>query len=104
MGYNWRNIVAVDYAFAAHPYLDESHRVALRFTPSFPNFEGRNFRPNTTITVPREKQRPVYPSPRDPGTKIPDPSVKPAQPAPDTEAPVDGEFEEELEEGEFLEH
>jgi len=68
VGYNWRNIVAFDYAFAAHPSLDESHRVALRFTPSFPKFEGRNFRAAAGgVTVPQGKLRPTYPSPRFPG-------------------------------------
>lgn len=69
MGYNWRRIVAIDYAFAAHPFFDESHRIALRFTPSFPRFEGRSFRPRDTRTVPRETLRPTYPSPYVPGDR-----------------------------------
>src|SRR5690606_6150376 len=55
MGYDWRGILAVDYAFAAHPYLGESHRVALRFTPAFPRFEGRGFRPGATVSVPADR-------------------------------------------------
>jgi hypothetical protein len=109
IGYNWRNILAFDYAFATHPYLDESHRVALRFTPSFPKFEGRNFRPNTvsSVTVPREKLRPTYPPPRQPGTPAPAPApVPPKQIETQKNAPPPPppeEFEEELEEGEILE-
>jgi hypothetical protein len=107
IGYNWRNIVAFDYAFAAHPYLDESHRVALRFTPSFPKFEGRNFRPEPLagrVTVPREKLRPTFPSPRGPGETAPPPEneIKPGT-EPPAPAPQDAEPEEELEEGEILE-
>ena len=71
MGYDWRGILAVDYAFAAHPYLGESHRVALRFTPSFPRFEGRGYRPGPsagTATVPADRLRATYPSPYTPGT------------------------------------
>ena len=45
-GYGWKNIVGVDYAFSAHPSLGQSHRVALWWTPSFPKFEGRGFRPH----------------------------------------------------------
>lgn len=133
MGYNWRGIVAMDYAFAAHPYLDESHRVALRFTPAFPNFEGRNFRPArpARVTVPADRLRPTYPSPHTPPAEIeydpeageilelpaapaPTPTTPralptPAAPAsPPTNAPapaVEEEWEvlEELEEGEFFE-
>lgn len=135
MGYNWRNIVALDYAFAAHPYLDESHRVALRFTPAFPRFEGRNFRPrgSNAVTVPPERLRPAYPSPRAPAPETdydpdageilegpaspapapltppppatPSPRAAPAAPAPPSpSAPPEPEEElEELEEGEFLE-
>jgi hypothetical protein len=66
MGYDWRHILAIDYAFAAHPYLGESHRIALRFTPSFPKFEGRGFRPASSVSV-RERLRPTYPSPYVPG-------------------------------------
>jgi hypothetical protein len=66
MGYDWRHILAIDYAFAAHPYLGESHRIALRFTPSFPKFEGRGFRPASSVAV-RERLRPTYPSPYVPG-------------------------------------
>jgi hypothetical protein len=125
MGYNWRNILAIDYAFAAHPYLDESHRVALRFTPSFPRFEGRNFRPGDRVFVPRENLRPTYPSPytpapdASPAPEVGTPPVTPAtpgtpavpeaQPAPRNEtgkqpdpAPA-APAEEELEEGEILE-
>jgi hypothetical protein len=124
MGYNWRNIVAIDYAFAAHPYLDESHRVALRFTPSFATFEGRNFRPRDPVTVRPERLRPVYPSPSIPAGDIPMPStapvppnlepLKPAETAPKVDSPSPAspppdtqrapEPEEELEEGEILEH
>jgi hypothetical protein len=92
MGYNWRNILGIDYAFSAHPYLDQSHRVSLRFTPSFPRFEGRNFRPRETARVPgrirKPEYRPNYPAP-----------YTPARPAP---APEELE-EEELEEGEMQE-
>lgn len=44
-GYGWRHIVGIDYAFSAHPYLNQSHRLSLWWTPSFPRFEGRGFRP-----------------------------------------------------------
>jgi hypothetical protein len=67
LGYDWRGILAVDYAFAAHPYLGESHRIALRFTPSFPRFEGRGYRPGASATVSPERLRPTYPSPYTPG-------------------------------------
>lgn len=97
MGYNWRNIVALDYAFAAHPYLDESHRVALRFTPAFPRFDGRNFRPRgPEVTVPRERLRPTYPSPRTPASEPEyDPDAgeileAPVSPAPASPAPSPG--------------
>lgn len=113
MGYNWRNIVAIDYAFSAHPYLDESHRVALRFTPSFPAFEGRNFRPadasREKVAVPREKMRPVYPSPSVPTPQEPTPDTKitpdnPPEGLKQAPPPVDPAVpEEELEEGEILE-
>jgi hypothetical protein len=99
MGYDWRGILAVDYAFAAHPYLGESHRIALRFTPSFPRFEGRNFRPGATASVPRERLRPVYPSPHTPGDAevapdtapsrtAPTPAPAPVAPAPSSPAPA----------------
>jgi hypothetical protein len=87
MGYNWRNIVAVDYAFAVHPYLDESHRVALRFTPSFPKFEGRNFRQGqgARVTVPPGLLRPTYPSPHSPGREdVEDAQFEMTEPAPAT--------------------
>ncbi len=128
MGYNWRHIVAIDYAFAAHPYLDESHRVALRFTPAFAGFEGRNYRPRDPVTVQPEKLRPVYPSPSVPAKaeRSVTPSVPPsaaAEPAAETKLQTDskptevapppapngpkatqpGPQEEELEEGEILE-
>jgi hypothetical protein len=93
MGYAWRNILAVDYAFAAHPFLDESHRVALRFTPAFPNFEGRGFRPRPEAADKRRKvpeDTRSYPSPYVPG-----------QPRP--EAAPEAPEEEELEEGEMQE-
>ncbi|HLU69213.1 MAG TPA: hypothetical protein VKZ88_00420 [Fibrobacteria bacterium] len=126
MGYTWRRIVALDYAFAAHPYLDESHRVALRFTPAFPQFEGRNFRPGrpARVTVPADRLRPTYPV--DPYETEYDPEAGeilelPASPAPAPAPPVPAsppasapapaapaerevpEVLEELEEGEFLE-
>jgi hypothetical protein len=122
MGYNWRNIVAIDYAFAAHPYLDESHRIALRFTPSFNTFEGRNFRPRDPVSVRPEKLRPVYPSPSIPESDNPKPSETPIPPQLDQGKPAEStpkvesapaapatpaappEPEEELEEGEILEH
>jgi hypothetical protein len=94
MGYHWRNILGIDYAFSAHPYLDQSHRISLRFTPSFPKFEGRNFRPRepqrNRDRIPRPDYRPTYPSPYTPGKPLPDP------------APEELE-EEELEEGEIQE-
>ena len=43
-GYRWRGILGLDYAFSPHPLLGDSHRLALQFTPSFPRFQGRNFR------------------------------------------------------------
>lgn len=122
MGYNWRRIVAIDYAFAAHPTLDESHRVALRFTPAFASFDGRNFRPGPAgepVRAPRENLRPVYPSPRTPGAESPAPTPdapganETGQPETKNDSPAPAEMppevleevlEEELEEGEFLEH
>lgn len=105
IGYDWRGILAVDYAFAAHPYLDESHRIALRFTPAFPRFEGRRFRPGASVAVPAERLRPTYPAPRVPGRPAPE-SVAPSPEAPDTAtppAPHEEVLEEILEEGELLE-
>jgi hypothetical protein len=91
MGYNWRHIVGIDYAFSNHPSLDQSHRISLRFTPAFPKFEGRNFRPRAVAannrTIPKPDYRPNYPSPYTPGNT-----------APETPVP-----EEELEEGEMQE-
>jgi hypothetical protein len=91
MGYNWRDIVGIDYAFSTHPYLDQSHRLSLRFTPAFARFEGRNFRPREAARAPRALPKPDYrpsrPSPYTPGTPPPE------------EAPE----EEELEEGEMQE-
>ena len=101
MGYNWRNIVGIDYAFSTHPYLDQGHRIPLRFTPVFPKFEGRNFRPrevamNGGRTVPKPNYPPNYPSPYAPG------KVTPGTPVP--QDPNTGEeLEEELEEGEIQE-
>ncbi len=43
-GYDWHGILGVDYAFSPHPLLGDGHRLALQFTPSFPRFQGRNFR------------------------------------------------------------
>lgn len=106
IGYDWRGILAVDYAYAAHPYLDQSHRVALRYTPSFPRFEGRSFRPRDPLPAAPGRPRPVYPSPSMPAR--PAPSVRPAQESPrdiPREIPDAPEvLEEELEEGEILEH
>ncbi|HLU69288.1 MAG TPA: hypothetical protein VKZ88_00810, partial [Fibrobacteria bacterium] len=133
MGYNWRGIVALDYAFAAHPYLDESHRVALRFTPAFPNFEGRNFRPGGRAAA-RPDTRRRTPSPaRAPGPGVeydaesgeilerapmpaspPGPSSVPPVPVPSSPPVIQEQREvleileepeelEELEEGEFYE-
>ena len=45
VGYSWKKILGVDYSFSPHPDLLSLHRVALHFTPSFPKFNGRNFRP-----------------------------------------------------------
>ncbi len=95
IGYNWRNIVGIDYAFAAHPYLDESHRVALQFTPAFPNFDGRNFRPREER--PRAS-REYYPSPYVPGRPARDTTT------PDTTTGQEwDDWGDELEEGELIE-
>lgn len=98
LGYSWRNIIGIDYAFAAHPYLDESHRVALQLTPAFPNFEGRNFRPRETRPRESEDPRQYDPSPYVPG--------RPDSGTTDPESASDEEWdywEDELEEGELLE-
>ena len=86
IGYDWRGILAVDYAYAAHPYLDQSHRIALRYTPSFPRFEGRSFRPRDPLRVPSERMRPTYPSPSTPARPVTPP--RPGQSAPDTQREV----------------
>lgn len=44
VGYSWRQILGIDYSFSPHPDLLSTHRVSLHLTPSFPKFEGRNFR------------------------------------------------------------
>ncbi len=105
IGYDWRGILAIDYAFAAHPYLDESHRIALRFTPAFPRFEGRGFRPGASVRVPAERLRPTYPAPYVPGAPAPE-MPAPAAEGADSAAPEAHEevLEEVLEEGEILEH
>ena len=63
VGYNWRNIVGVDYAYSSHPRLSNSHRVAIRLTPSFPRFEGRGFRPKAKGSSPAPSSTPMTLSP-----------------------------------------
>jgi hypothetical protein len=110
MGYHWRNRLGIDYAFSAHPFLDQSHRVSLRFTPVFPKFEGRNFRPRDASTPRVRAPGPDYrnyPSPYTPGKVVPAPTPRPAPgsptPAEPREEPPAEEMEEQLEEGEMLE-
>jgi hypothetical protein len=67
-GYNWKNRVGIDYAFSAHEGLSASHRVALQFTPSFPRFEGRGFRPGEMGARPGSEIR------REPGSGAPTPA------------------------------
>lgn len=45
LGYTWKKVLGLDYSFAPHPDLLATHRIALQFTPAFPKFNGRNFRP-----------------------------------------------------------
>lgn len=47
IGYSWKKILGLDYSFAPHADLLASHRIALQFTPAFPKFNGRNFRPGS---------------------------------------------------------
>lgn len=64
-GYGWHHIAGIDYAFTSHPYLSQNHRLALWWTPSFPRFEGRNFRPKSRLVKPTivhavdEEEQPV---------------------------------------------
>jgi hypothetical protein len=44
IGYNWRHVLGLDYAFIPHPDQLSSHHLSLQFTPSFPKFKGREFR------------------------------------------------------------
>ncbi len=45
IGYTWHKTLGLDYSFTPHPDLLSTHRVSLQFTPVFPKFSGRNFRP-----------------------------------------------------------
>lgn len=47
IGYNWRQILGLDYTFTPHPDLLSTHRISLNFTPAFPKFDGRDFRRRT---------------------------------------------------------
>ena len=81
-GYGWHHIVGIDYAFTSHPYLSQNHRLALWWTPSFPRFEGRNFRPKSKNIKPvvhaveeeeepqAEEKIPVAPKVQDKENKI----------------------------------
>ena len=81
IGYTWRQMLGVDYSFSPHPDLLSSHRIALRFTPAFSKFNGKNY---------RRKRQDVSP----PGVPIsgnqdalPTPVSKPIVPKPTPEKP-----------------
>ncbi|GEM_PF-1536785 len=65
VGYTWRHIVGLDYSFTPHPDLLSTHRVSLEFTPSFPKFQGRDYRY-------RGSPRPVSPNPSGPSEANPE--------------------------------
>lgn len=47
VGYGWRNILGVDYAFTTSQDLGDSYRLSLWWTPVFSRFDGRGFRPKS---------------------------------------------------------
>lgn len=111
LGYTWKKVLGLDYSFAPHPDLLSTHRIALQFTPAFPKFNGRNFRPGRTEPNEGEKgtTNPVHPSA---ATPVESPSALPPQLEPAPSQPVPSqkpspsqpkeqlEEEEEVEEGE----
>lgn len=99
IGYTWRNILGLDYSFAPHPDLLASHRIALQFTPAFPRFNGRGFRPGRKEAAKPAPVRPsvVMPAADEPGVElrevlekppIPPPPAAPAAPAPPAPSPA----------------
>ncbi|MEO7426281.1 MAG: hypothetical protein ABI036_13920, partial [Fibrobacteria bacterium] len=57
IGYDWRHILGLDYSFSPHPGLLSTHRISLQFTPSFPKFSGRRFRPHAEGQAPRQESQ-----------------------------------------------
>lgn len=51
IGYDWRHVLGLDYSFSPHPGLQSSHRISIQFTPSFPRFNGRDFRNRASRSI-----------------------------------------------------
>jgi hypothetical protein len=83
IGYNWRQRLGLDYSFTPHPDLLSTHRISIQFTPVFPKFSGKGFRPQKSIqnlSSPIESnpsQSP--PSPSTPEIKSPLPGLNQGQ-------------------------
>ncbi len=87
IGYDWKHILGLDYSFSPHPGLLSTHRISLQFTPAFPKFSGRGFRPQavhaTSPAAPAEAGSPVgkegvSPAPEEPAQVI-IPAAQPSQ-------------------------
>ncbi len=64
LGYTWKSMVGIDYSFNPHPDLPNSHRLALQFTPVFPKFTGKGFRPKaSSARMEEQDSRETMPSP-----------------------------------------
>ncbi len=83
-GYDWKRILGIDYAFSTSPDLGESYRLSLWWTPAFPRFEGRNFRPKpaarrTSASAHANEVQPAQENIPDAGEKLkPQPETAPS--------------------------
>lgn len=108
LGYTWKKVLGLDYSFAPHPDLLSTHRIALQFTPAFPRFNGRNFRPGQDQPGVKANgsANPSQPLPAStvetPSGPLPQANPPPSQLAP-AQKPAQSQPKEQLEEEELEE-
>jgi hypothetical protein len=74
VGYTYRGMLGLDYAFTPHPDLPNSHRIAIHWTPVFPKFSGKEYRPRPSTQAPLPGKAAA---PESPGSPAPANSIVP---------------------------